>query len=283
MDAPYKFLERNHYLSTHIGLVKEWRTQDVVTFSQLVDFTEVESEQSRRKAAGLAKPTYTAFIIDSIARALRDHPKLNRIVYRGLSGYRWVQLKQIDIAVAAELVEGDLDIAYASIIRNADQIGLDGIAQKLLQLASAPGDDPQLQRLRRFPAALTVALARITGLHPKLWVRYRGGSCALTSPAKYGVECITVKTSWPVQFAFGRVAARAMVIDGRCEARRSAILSMSWHRELTTGAAAARFFDHVVMQLQNSPGRPSAVGAERSRAPDTLAATQEELSSQMRD
>jgi len=283
MDAPYKFLERNHYLSTHIGLVKEWRTQDVVTFSQLVDFTEVESEQARRKAAGLAKPTYTAFIADSIARALRDHPKLNRIVYRGLSGYRWVQLKQIDIAVAAELVEGDLDIAYASIIRNADQIGVDGIAQQLLQLASAPGDDPQLQRLRRFPAALTVALARITGLHPKLWVLYRGGSCALTSPAKYGVECITVKTSWPVQFAFGRVAARPMVIDGRCEARRSAILSMSWHRELTTGAAAARFFYHVVMQLQNSPGRPATLARERDRAPGTLASMQEELSSKTRD
>jgi pyruvate/2-oxoglutarate dehydrogenase complex dihydrolipoamide acyltransferase (E2) component len=284
MNAPYEFLERNHYLSTHIGLVKEWRTQDVVTFSQLVDFTEVESEQSRRKTAGLAKPTYTAFIIDSIARALRDHPKLNRIVYRGLGGYRWVQLKQIDIAVAAELVEGDLDIAYASIIRNADQIGLDGVAQALMQLAAAPGDDPQLQRLRRFPAAVTVALARLTGLHPKLWVRYRGGSCALTSPAKYGVECITVKTSWPVQFAFGRVAQRPMVIDGRCEARRSAVVSMSWHRELTTGAAAARFFEQIVMQLQHTPERTAAThratGATELRV---HLPQQDELSSQMRD
>ena len=258
MGDSYRFLARNSYLSTQMGLVKEWNTQDTVAFSQLVDFTEVELERSRREAAGLLKPSYTAFVVDSIARALRDHPKVNRIVYRGLGGYRWVQFERVDMAVAAELVEGDLDIAYASIIRNADQLGLEGIAATLLQLAKAPGDDPQLRRLRRFPATLTVVLARLTGLHPKLWVRYRGGCCAVTSPAKYGVESVIVKTSWPLQFAFGRVAERAMVVDGQCVARRSAVLSMSWHRELTTGAVAARFFEQIVVQLQRPiAGQPS--------------------------
>jgi len=41
-----------------------------------------------------------------------------------------------------------------------------------------------------------------------------------------------------------------MVVDGQCVARRSAVLSMSWHRELTTGAVAARFFEQIVVQLQ---------------------------------
>jgi len=250
MNGSYRLLARNHYLSTQIGLVKEWSAQDSVAFSQLVDFTEVELERSRREAAGLLKPSYTAFVVDSIARALRDHPKVNRIVYRGLGGYRWAQFEQVDMAVAAEVVEGDLDIAYASIIRNADQLGLEGVAAALLQLAKAPGEDPQLKRLRLFPPALTVMLARLTGLHPKLWVRYRGGSSALTSPAKYGVESVIVKSPWPLQFAFGRVAERAMVVDGQCMARRSAMLSMSWHRELTTGAVAARFFEQIVVQLQ---------------------------------
>ena len=40
-----------------------------------------------------------------------------------------------------------------------------------------------------------------------------------------------------------------MVVDGHCVARRSAVLSMSWHRELTTGAVAARFFEQIVVQL----------------------------------
>jgi pyruvate/2-oxoglutarate dehydrogenase complex dihydrolipoamide acyltransferase (E2) component len=257
MGDPYRLLERNHYLSTHVGLVKEWSAQDAVAFSQLVDFTEIELERSRRGHAGLMRPTYTAFVVDSIARALRDHPKLNRMVYHGLGGYRWAQFEQVDVAVATELVEGDLDLAYASIIRNADQAGVEGIANTLVRLASAPGDDLQLQRLRRFPAALTVVLARLTGLHPKLWVRYRGGSCCVTSPAKYGVESITAKSSWPLQFAFGRVAERPMVVNGRCVARRSAMLSMSWHRELTTGATAARFFEQIVVQLQQARSRRS--------------------------
>ena len=250
MANSYKLLDRNHYLSTQVGLVKEWRAQDAVSFSHLVDFSRVESERERRKAAGLVKPSYTAFIVDSIARALQDHPKLNRIVYRGLAGYRWAQFNQIDMAVAVELVEDDVDMAYASIIRNADQIGLDGIMAALQRLASAPADDPQLKRLARFPAGVVSTLARATGLHPKLWVHFRGGSCAVTSPAKYGVESVSVKSCWPVQFAFGRVKERPMVVNGHCVPRPSATLSMSWHRELTTGAVAARFFEQIIQQLQ---------------------------------
>lgn len=250
MPGSYKLLEPNHYLSTHVGLVKEWRTQDVVSFSQLVDFTAIEKERDRRKTEGALRPTYTAFIVDSISRALLDHPKVNRIVYRGLGRYRWAQFKQIDIAVAVELVENDLDIAYASIIRHADKLGIDGITAALLQLAQTPGENLQLKRLRRFPPALMAVLARATRLHPKLWVRFRGGSCAVTSPAKYGVENVLVKSCWPLQFAFGRVAERAMVVDGCCVPRRSAMLSMSWHRELTTGAVAARFFAQIVEQLE---------------------------------
>jgi hypothetical protein len=154
------------------------------------------------------------------------------------------------MAVAVEVVEGDLDIAYASIIRNADQIGLEGIGQTLSVLTSRPADDPQLKRLRRLPATLTSVLARATGLHPKLWVRFRGGSCAITSPAKYGIENVVVKGAWPLQFTFGHVRERPMVIDGACVPRRSAMLSLAWHRELTTGAVAARFFEQIVRQLE---------------------------------
>jgi pyruvate/2-oxoglutarate dehydrogenase complex dihydrolipoamide acyltransferase (E2) component len=243
-------LEKNHYLSTYVGLMKEWRTRDVGAYSQLVDFTAVERERDRRKAQGLARPSYTAFVIDSVARALRQHPKLNRIVYRGLTGYRWVQFEQVDVSVAVEVVDGDLDIAYASIIRNADQIGLDGITEALVRLAEAPTDDRQLKRLRRFPAGLAVLLARATGLHPKLWVRFRGGSCAVTSPAKYGIESVSAKSCWPLEFAFGRVRERPMVVDGSCVPRQSAMLSLCFHRELTTGAVAARFFEQVVQHLE---------------------------------
>ena len=251
MDS-YRLLPRNHYLSTQVGLVKGWRNQDVVAFSQLVDFTTVELERDRRQAEGRLKPSYTAFVIASIVRALKDHPKLNRFVYRSPIGYRWVQFDQIDMAVGVEVVDGDLDIAYASIIRNAGQLGLDGIANALSQVASSPSESVQLNRLKRFPPTLGAMLARATGLHPKLWVRFRGGSCAITSPAKYGVESILVKTCWPVQFAFGKVKARPMVVEGQCVPRQSAILSMSWHRELTTGAVAARFFEQVIQQLEGS-------------------------------
>jgi len=74
MSDSYRILARNSYLSTQMGLVKEWSAEDTVAFSQL-----------------------------------------------------------------------------------------EGTAATLLRLARAPDDDPQLRRLRRFPATLTVVLARLTG------------------------------------------------------------------------------------------------------------------------
>ncbi len=252
MSAAWHLLKPNHYLSTHARLVKEWQNQDVVAFAQLIDFTHIVETRRRLADEGRFKPTYTAYILDAIAKTLRHHPKMNRIVHRGLTGYRWVQLENVDIAVAVEATDkGDADIAYATIIRNADERGVEDLTHELHRASTASSDDPQLNRLRRLPAAITGALARGTGLHPKLWARFRGGSCALTSPAKYGVENVLVKSCWPVQFAFGNVKQRAMVIGGECVPRHSAMLSMSWHRELTTGAVAARFFEDIVQRLQS--------------------------------
>lgn len=256
MSTTWHLLKPNHYLSTQARLIKEWQNQDVVAFSQLIDLTHVMETRRSMSEEGRVKPTYTACIVDAIAKSLRNHPKMNRIVYRGLAGYQWVQFDDVDIAVAVEASEGDVDIAYATIVRNADERGVEDLTQLLHRASTASSDDPQLNRLRRLPAAITGALARGTGLHPKLWARFRGGSCALTSPAKYGVESVLVKSCWPVQFAFGNVKQRPMVVAGECVPRDSAMLSMSWHRELTTGAVAARFFEDIVQRLQSGAAHP---------------------------
>jgi pyruvate/2-oxoglutarate dehydrogenase complex dihydrolipoamide acyltransferase (E2) component len=258
MSLFYHLLAPNHYLSTQIRLIREWQNTDVVAFSQLIDFTQIENERQWRQCEGRPKPTYTAFVVDAIAKSLIDHPKMNRMVWRSLTGYRWAEFDNVDVAVAVEAVDGDVDIAYATIIRDANKLGVDGLAESLRRVSASPFDDPQLNRLRRLPAAITGALARGTALHPSLWVRFRGGSCALTSPAKYGIESVVVKSPWPVQFAFGNVRERPMVVDGKCLPRFSAMLSMCWHRELTTGAVAARFFEEVAQRLQGNVGEPAA-------------------------
>ena len=70
-------------------------------------------------------------MLDAIAKTLRDHPKVNPIVYRGLTGYRWVQFETVDIAVAVEARDGDVDIAYATIIRNTDDPGVNALTEIL--------------------------------------------------------------------------------------------------------------------------------------------------------
>jgi pyruvate/2-oxoglutarate dehydrogenase complex dihydrolipoamide acyltransferase (E2) component len=250
MSTAYSRLPRNHFLSTHVRIVREWRSQDVVSFSQLVDLTCIGQMRRRYRDRGEPAPSYTAFVVDAVAQALRATPKMNRRVFRSGLGYGWVQFRDVDVALGTEATVDGVDIAYANVIRRADQLGLDGIAAELARIASAPADTPQLRRLQRLPPLITACLARLTGLHPRMWVQFRGGAASVTSPAKYGVESIIVKTSYPLQFAFGRVAARPMVIGTDCVARESFVLSMSWHRELTTGAVAAQFFEDIVQRLQ---------------------------------
>ncbi len=106
MSSAWHLLKPNHYLSTHARLIKEWQNQDVVAFSQLIDFTRIVEARLLRAAEGRRKPTYTACVLDAIAKTLRDHPKMNRIVYRSLTGYQWAQFENIDIAVAVEAIDG---------------------------------------------------------------------------------------------------------------------------------------------------------------------------------
>jgi hypothetical protein len=84
---------------------------------------------------------------------------MNRIVYRSITGYQLAQFENVDIAVAVEAVDGEVDISYATIVRKADEIGVDGLAE-ILQRAF---DDPQLNRLCRLPLAMTGALRGTVG------------------------------------------------------------------------------------------------------------------------
>jgi len=100
-------------------------------------------------------------------------------------------------------------MAYSTVLRHTDLRNLGSITRQLRQVATvAPEDDPNWRSfnwlVRHLPAWLTCLIIGLPRLSPALWVKHRGGSFLITSPAKYGVESILVKISWPLAFSFGR-------------------------------------------------------------------------------
>ncbi len=250
----HKTLPRNPFYKTMCGVIKGWATQDVVQFSRTVDLTTIEHMRESARANGLCRPTYTALIIKAISLALRDHPKVNRLAFDHLFLKRLVQLNEVHAAVAVECGLDDYDIAVPTILRDTDQKSSGEITGALAKSARAGSSGDQTRKkflfmLRHLPARLNHTLISLPGLAPSLWTKHHGGSFLLTSPAKYGVETIFVKTSWPLTFSFGLVEEKALVVNGKVEARRATVLTLSWHRRLTTGAVIAHFFNEIVRRL----------------------------------
>lgn len=73
--------------------------------------------------------TYTPFFIEAIAKAIRDFPMINISV----DGERIIKKKDINVGMAVALPSGNLIVP---VIRNADQLNLVGISNKVNDLAN---------------------------------------------------------------------------------------------------------------------------------------------------
>lgn len=255
--SDYQILERNPFFQTMCGVVKGWAARDVVYFSHTVDFSALNALRNRARSHGARPPTYTTLIVKAIGLTLRDHPKVNRLVMDHFYCRRLVQLNEVHAAVAVEREENERDMALPTIIRNVDRQSLNGITETLCERSTiSPEEDETWQKfkwmLRFSPGWLNRLFIGMPGLWPSLWVKHHGGSFLITSPAKYGVETILVKISWPLAFSFGLVKRRPVAVGDRVEVHPTSVLSLAWDRRLTTGAVMARFFNEIVQRLESA-------------------------------
>jgi pyruvate/2-oxoglutarate dehydrogenase complex dihydrolipoamide acyltransferase (E2) component len=118
---------------------------------------------------------------------------------------------------------------------------------------------------------LARTLIRLPVLVPRLWVRYRGGSFVVSSPAKYGVDIVAGSWPWPLGVSFGLVKDRPVVRGGQVVAAPTFMLTLNFDRRLMAGAQAARFFRRVAERLERAeaelatpPAPPVPVGRATS-------------------
>lgn len=113
-------------------MVNSWHTSPHVTSFIEVDVTNIVNWRTRNKDLFIErhgeKITFTPILIQSIVKALIDHPMINVSV----EGDNILVKKNINIGMAAALPDGNLIVP---VIKNADQLSLLGLTKQVNDLA----------------------------------------------------------------------------------------------------------------------------------------------------
>jgi pyruvate/2-oxoglutarate dehydrogenase complex dihydrolipoamide acyltransferase (E2) component len=258
--SAYEIEPKNRFADAIVSVTYEFRPANTVTFLCDVDLTEVEE---LRGARGLArKRSYTAFVVKAIALALKEFPYANRRVCRlswiPFSVARLQTFLRCDVAVAIERhVAGAESVAFIDVLRDADELSLDAITERLHELAVSDSSTNKQWRdfsaiISRYPNWISTLLIRLPLFFPSLWVKYRGGAALVSSPAKYGAHGVLGTWSHPLGVSFGLAEPRPVVREGKIVACPTFSLTLNFDRRVMAGAQAARFLRRVVELLEHA-------------------------------
>jgi pyruvate dehydrogenase E2 component (dihydrolipoamide acetyltransferase) len=199
------------------NLTRVVRDVPLVTTFRTLDCTSLEAF---RRDLGVSP-------LPVVARALAEvcgaHPYLNAS-YRAEEG-RIELFQSVHMGIATDTERG----LVVPVIRDVASLGLGAVAEEIARLA---------------------VLARDGRLSP---TDMRGGTITITNTGSYGSEWGTPIPT-PGQgaiVALGVIQPRALVVDGRVQARPSCTLSLTFDHRLLDGATAGRAFGDLVDLLQD--------------------------------
>jgi 2-oxoisovalerate dehydrogenase E2 component (dihydrolipoyl transacylase) len=205
-------------------MVRSERTAPHVTTVMEVDMTGIVAYRAATKEAFARREgvelSYVPFVIEAVARALREHPRLNaawdedRIIHRGA----------IHIGLAVGLEDG----LVVPVIRHADRLNLAGLAHAVTQ---------------------AVEKARTGKLQPD---DLAGGTFTVNNPGAFGSISSTPILVQPqvAILSMEAIVKRPVVVDDMIGVRSMMNLSLSIDHRALDGLAAARFLQAVKRQLE---------------------------------
>jgi hypothetical protein len=259
------------FFNTACQLVNEIIPRNHLHFLTELDASGMDHFRQNAKHAGRQVPTYTAFVVKAAAIALREHPHLNCMIQERPFSTRLIPLPDVTATVAVERLVNGVDMVFAPMIKNPDDRELGEVTRELRWFAGAAVNDvPEfkqfvsLVKLARWLPTLVGRIFRLPSLSAKLWRKYRGGSYAVTSPAKYGgCDQVLPPWPWPLTFSFGAVKERPFVVNGELTVRKTMRLTITSDRRLANGAPLARFAERMRQLLEN-PERLELLGSKRT-------------------
>jgi pyruvate/2-oxoglutarate dehydrogenase complex dihydrolipoamide acyltransferase (E2) component len=199
-------------------MVRSKREAPHVTTVAEVDMTAcaaLRAEWKAELAEQDVKLTFMAFILDAVARALKEFPDLNASWTDDgiLIKYR------INLGLAVSVGDG----LVVPVVRDADQLSIEDLARAVQQIAEH---------------------ARAGKVSPS---ELRDGTFTITNPGVFGAVISTPIIHQPQAaiLATGRIADVPAVVDGGIAVRKHMFLSLSYDHRIVDGATAVRFLQRV--------------------------------------
>jgi pyruvate/2-oxoglutarate dehydrogenase complex dihydrolipoamide acyltransferase (E2) component len=208
-------------------MVKSRETTAQVTHVDEVDMTEVVKlrESLKGKAEGMGvKLTYLPFIIKATAAALREFPYVNSSLDEQAAN---ITLKKFyNFGIATDTEQG----LVVPVVKDADKKDIFALASEIERLAD---------KARRGQLTLDDV---------------RGGTFTITNVGAIGGLFATPLINLPEVAIMGvhKIAKRAVVREGKIEARDMMYLSLSFDHRVFDGAYAARFTSRVIESMQDA-------------------------------
>jgi pyruvate dehydrogenase E2 component (dihydrolipoamide acetyltransferase) len=199
--------------------------QDVPHFFLMreVDATRLDGwrASARRRAESV---THTDLLVRIVAAALREHPRVNATWRDGTI----VANAQVNIGLAVAADDG----LVVPVIADADRLELAEIAARRAEL---------------------VAAARDRKLKP---ADVQNGTFTISNLGMFGVDAFMAIVNAPQAaiLSVGRIAQRAVVVDGAVVARPTLVLGLSLDHRVVDGAAGARFLDTLASLVEEPAG-----------------------------
>jgi len=186
--------------------------------AQLTITTEIDVTQlidRRQEVQREFNATYTDFIVQACAHALKQHPRMNA----ALDGDTIRLQEQINVGVAVALDEG----LIVPVIHNADKKALKEIAQETRALA---------EKAR----AGKLTLEEVSG-----------GTFTVSNLGMYGVDSFTPILNTPQTgiLGVGRIVEKPVVYRSEITKRSTIVLSLTFDHRVIDGAPAGAFLQTV--------------------------------------
>jgi pyruvate dehydrogenase E2 component (dihydrolipoamide acetyltransferase) len=204
--------------------VQSWTTIPHFFLTRSVDATALRNARTRLTApihrADAVTLTYTDLIAAAVARALREHPRMNASWADGtIAIHRHVDLA---LAIAVE------NAVVTAVIHDADRISLGAMAKRRSELT---------------------VRARAGRLQP---ADISGATFTISNLGMFDVDAFTAIIVPPQAgiLAVGALADRPAVVDGAIAVRPTMSVTLSADHRVVDGAGAAAFLNDVVLALR---------------------------------
>lgn len=201
------------------------------------------------------KPSFTAFLVFCLARAIEDHGAIN--AYRDWRG-RVHTFNEVDVNVLIETSVDDERIGVPYVVRRAEQRSLESIQDEIRTAKESPATANQSRLVSgalRLPGIIRRQLWRVPQLFPARW-KSLAGTVAVTSVGMFGSGggWAISPTNYTLQLTVGGIGTKPRIVDGEVTQRELLSLTVTFDHDVVDGGAAARFVQRLGELVETAHG-----------------------------